>query len=52
MTESKEPKLSDHVRQRTREWFRKAEHELAYLELSPFDSPDPPTDTAVKMAIW
>jgi HEPN domain-containing protein len=50
MTDSEKSKLSDHVRRRTREWFRKAEHELAYLELSPFDSPDPPTDTAVKMA--
>ena len=50
MATSKKPKLSEHIRQRTREWFRKAEHELAYLELSPFDRPDPPTDTAVKMA--
>jgi len=43
-------KLSDHVRQRTREWFRKAEHELAFLDVAPFDDDDPPTDTAVKMA--
>lgn len=50
MATPKKPKLSEHIRQRTREWFRKAEHELAYLELSPFDRPDPPTDTAVKMA--
>jgi hypothetical protein len=38
--------LSEHVRQRTREWFRKAEHETAYLELTPFEMPDPPTDAA------
>jgi len=46
----KKPRLSEHIRQRTREWFRKAEHELAYLELSPFDAADPPTDTAGRMA--
>ncbi len=50
MTEPQKRKLSEHIRQRTREWFRKAEHELAYLELSPFDADDPPTDTAGKMA--
>ncbi|MCA9994236.1 MAG: HEPN domain-containing protein [Anaerolineales bacterium] len=47
---SQQPKISDHVRQRTREWFRKAEHELAYLAVAPFDSEDPPTDTTCKMA--
>ena len=50
MSVPKRPKLSDHIQQRTREWFRKAEHELAYLEHSPFDEEDPPTDTACKMA--
>lgn len=43
-------KLSEHIRQRTREWFRKADHELAFLEVAPFEGDDPPTDTAVKMA--
>ncbi len=28
---SKSVSISMHVRQRTREWFRKAEHELAFL---------------------
>src|SRR5690242_11802106 len=50
MTEPKPRKVSEHVRQRTREWFRKAEHELAFLELAPLDLDDPPTDTACKMA--
>jgi len=50
MTTPRRPKLSEHIRQRTREWFRKAEHELAYLELAPFNVDDPPTDTAGKMA--
>jgi HEPN domain-containing protein len=50
MTLPKKSKLSEHVRQRTREWFRKAEHELIYLEFAPFDVDDPPTDTAAKMA--
>lgn len=50
MKSPKKQKLSEHVRQRTREWFRKAEHELAYLEVTPFDLDDPPTDTACKMA--
>lgn len=50
MTAPEKPKLSEHIRQRTREWFRKAEHELIYLELAPFDVEDPPTDTAGKMA--
>ncbi len=38
------------MRQRTREWFRKAEHELAFLEIAPLDLSDPPTDTTCKMA--
>ena len=50
MKESKTPRLSDHIQQRNREWFRKAEHELAFLEHAPFDLDDPPTDTAGKMA--
>lgn len=33
-----------------REWFRKAEHELAYLEHAPLDLSDPPTDTTGRMA--
>ena len=44
------PKISEHVRQRTRDWLRKAEHELAYLTLAPFDLDDPPTDTACRMS--
>jgi len=50
MTTPRKSKLSEHVRQRTQEWFRKAEHELAYLEVAPFDVDDPPTDTTAKMA--
>lgn len=50
MSASQKRKLSEHVRQRTREWFRKAEHELACLKLAPLEREDPPTDTAVKMA--
>ncbi len=42
--------LSKHIQERTREWFRKAEHELAFLAYAPFDLNDPPTDTAGKMA--
>jgi hypothetical protein len=41
---------SDHIQQRTREWFRKAEYELSFLDHAPFDLADPPTDTAGKMA--
>ena len=44
------PKLSEHIRQRTKEWFRKAEHELMFLENAPFDLEDPPTDTACRLA--
>ena len=47
---SKKPKLSDHIRQRTKQWFRKAEHELIFLENAPFDVDDPPTDTACRLA--
>lgn len=41
---------SKHIKKRTREWFRKAEHELAFLDYAPLDLDDPPTDTAGKMA--
>ena len=50
MTEPQKRPLSAHIQQRTQEWFRKADHELAYLEVSPFEADDPPTDTAGKMA--
>ena len=50
MTAPRKPKLSEHLRQRTREWFRKAEHDLAYLELAPLDLDDPPTDTTGRLA--
>lgn len=50
MTGPQEPKLSEHLRQRTREWFRKAEHDLAFLELAPLDLDDPPTDTTGRLA--
>jgi HEPN domain-containing protein len=43
-------KISEHIRQRTKEWFRKAEHELMFLEHAPFDEEDPPTDTACRLA--
>ena len=44
MNEPKTPHLSEHIRQRTQEWFRKAEHELAYLGVSPLNIDDSPTD--------
>jgi len=47
---NKTPELSEHVRRRTKEWFRKAEHELKFLEHAPFDVEDPPTDTACRLA--
>lgn len=47
---SKKPKLSEHIRQRTKEWFRKAQHDLLFLENAPFDIEDPPTDTACRLA--
>ena len=50
MTEQKKSYLSEHTRQRTQEWFRKAEHELAYLNIAPLDADDPPTDTTCRMA--
>ncbi len=50
MTAPKKPKLSEHLRQRTREWFRKAEHDLTYLEHAPLDVDDPPTDTTGRLA--
>jgi HEPN domain-containing protein len=50
MSDAIPPRLSKHIQQRTREWFRKAEHELAFLDFAPFDLEDPPTDTAGKMA--
>ncbi|RMD95710.1 MAG: HEPN domain-containing protein [Calditrichaeota bacterium] len=50
MKRKKKSRISDHIRQRTREWFRKAEHGMVFLEHAPFDIEDPPTDTAGKMA--
>ena len=49
MNEQK-PQLSEHIRQRTQEWLRKAEHELAYLAVAPLDNDDPPTDTTCRIA--
>lgn len=50
MSEQKNPQLSEHIRQRTQEWLRKAEHELAYLAVAPLDIDDPPTDTTCRIA--
>lgn len=50
MSEQKPPQLSAHIRQRTQEWLRKAEHELAYLAVAPLDLADPPTDTTCRIA--
>lgn len=47
---NKIPKISEHIRKRTREWFRKAEHDLLFLENAPFNREDPPTDTACRLA--
>ncbi|MEZ4620452.1 MAG: HEPN domain-containing protein [Caldilineaceae bacterium] len=49
MSEPK-PQLSEHIRQRTQEWLRKAEHELAYLAVAPLSNDDPPTDTTCRIA--
>lgn len=43
-------KISPHLQQPVREWFRKAEHEMAYLEHAPLDLEDPPTDTTGRLA--
>ena len=43
-------KISSHLLQRVREWLRKAEHEMAYLEHAPLDLEDPPTDTTGRLA--
>ncbi len=43
-------KISPHLRQRVREWFQKAEHEMAYLAHAPLDLEDPPTDTTGRLA--
>lgn len=50
MSDTTSSKPSPHLNKRTREWFRKAEHELAFLDYAPFNLEDPPTDTAGKMA--
>ncbi|MGH7457056.1 MAG: HEPN domain-containing protein [bacterium] len=50
MSKTNKEKLSEHLRQRTREWFRKAEHDLAYLQHAPLDLDDPPTDTTGRLA--
>ena len=50
MSEQKPP-LSEHIRQRTHEWLRKAEHELAYLAVAPLSNDDPPTDTTAVLHI-
>ena len=50
MSEQKKPQLSDHIRQRTQEWLRKAEHELAYLAVALLNLDDPPTDTTCRIA--
>ena len=42
--------LSEHIRQRTQEWLRKAEHELAYLTVAPLTIDDPPTDITCRIA--
>jgi hypothetical protein len=50
MPAPKKQKISEHLRRRTREWFRKAAHELAYLDHAPLDLEDPPADATGKMA--
>ena len=49
MSEPMTPPLSEHIRQRTQEWLRKAEHELAYLAVAPLAIDDPPTDTTCRI---
>jgi hypothetical protein len=51
MSGAEQPRLSKHIQQRTREWFRKAEHELAFLEIAPLDLDNPPTDTKY-LGVW
>ena len=34
--------ISKHLLERTREWLRKADHDLTFLSHAPFDIEDPP----------
>ncbi len=45
------PPLSEHIRQRTQEWLRKAEHELAYLAVAPLSNDDPPTERSQRILL-
>lgn len=42
--------ISDPMRHKTQEWFRKANHLVALLERAPFESADPPTNIAAALA--
>lgn len=42
--------ISKHLLERTREWLRKADHDLTFLRHAPFDIEDPPTDTVGKLS--
>lgn len=42
--------LSDHMRQRTREWFSKAGSLLSIIEEAPFTLPEPPTNLTAALA--
>lgn len=50
MRQPKKPQLSEHIRQCTQEWLRKAEHELAYLAVAPLDIDHLPTNPPVALS--
>lgn len=42
--------ISKHLLERTREWLRKADHDLTFLFNAPFNVEDPPTDTVGRLS--
>lgn len=50
MTEPEKNLITDHLRQRAQEWFRRADHLLAFLDRAPFELADPPTNIAAALA--
>jgi len=50
MTAPEKNPISDHLRQRAQEWFRRADHLLTLLERAPFEISDPPTNIVAALA--
>ncbi|NPV77417.1 MAG: HEPN domain-containing protein [Anaerolineae bacterium] len=50
MTAPEKNPISDHLRQRAQEWFRRADHLLALVERAPFEISDPPTNIVAALA--